>query len=117
LHGFSSCAFSPIFASTNNHKLSKNVSLSFVEKYKSIGQNQPLALAINQFFLLWEQLDKLPLLARKFLISSMSLFLFAKIRQTCPSWTAQYFPLSFVGQIFKFNVLLGTKNYNSFLAF
>jgi hypothetical protein len=40
-----------------------------------------------------------------------------KIRQTRPSWTAQYFPLSFVGQIFKFNVLLGTKNYNSFLAF
>jgi hypothetical protein len=40
-----------------------------------------------------------------------------KIRQTRPSWTAQDFPLSFVGQICKFNVLLGTKNYNSFLAF
>jgi len=39
-----------------------------------------------------------------------------KIRQTRPSWTAQYFPLSFVGQIFKFNVLLGTKNYNFFFA-
>jgi hypothetical protein len=51
------------------------------------------------------------------LISTMCLFLLAKKRQTHPSWTAQYFPLSFVGQIFKFNVLLGTKNYNSFLAF
>ena len=40
-----------------------------------------------------------------------------KIRQTRPSWTAQYFSLSFVGQICKFNVLLGTKNYNSSLAF
>ncbi len=45
------------------------------------------------------------------------LLLAKKIRQTRPSWTAQYFSLSFVGQICKFNALLGTKNYNSSLAF
>jgi hypothetical protein len=39
-----------------------------------------------------------------------------KIRQTHHSWTAQYFPLSFVGQICKFNVLLGTKKLQLFLA-
>jgi len=51
--GLAPVPFSPIFASTNNHKLSKNVSLSFVEKYRSIGQNQPLALAIKISHLLW----------------------------------------------------------------
>ena len=68
-----------------------------MEKYKSIGQNQPLALAINQFFLLWEQLDKLPLLARKFLISSMSLFLFAKNKTNSSFLDSSIFSAFFCG--------------------